>query len=174
MILNAVHDDTLLTRMPRTMAALREWDGKDLREEAVYAALAGDLKESSDQMTAAEIVTRINCELPGAISEVTASASKASTLTSGPYKAALIEISPLWGRHDVWTLLKRGTSAYTTYYLLRSIDYQYGPDGQIVPSPRDTAIFQGVFLRTLASVSASLLRPCCWASRWPISWGHCR
>ncbi len=149
MIFNAVHDDTLLTRMPRTMAALKEWDGRDLPDEAVYAALAGDLKESSEQMTAAEIGTRINYELPGAISEVTVSASKVSTLNSGPYKAALIEISPFWGRHDVWTLLKRGTFAYTAYYLLRSIDYQYGPDSEIVPSPRDTAIFQDAFLRTL-------------------------
>ncbi|MGY3424340.1 hypothetical protein ACVWZW_004815 [Bradyrhizobium sp. F1.13.4] len=42
MIFNAVHDDTLLRLMPRTMAELRGWEGKDdLPDEAVYAALGG-------------------------------------------------------------------------------------------------------------------------------------
>ncbi|WFU71226.1 ABC transporter permease [Bradyrhizobium sp. CB2312] len=160
MIFNAVHDDTLLIRMPRTVAALREWDGKDLPDEAVYAALAEDLKRSRERMTASEIGTRINYELPGAISQLTLSAAKASTLTSGPYKAALIEISPLWERHEVWTLLKREISGYTAYYLLRSIDYQYGPDGHIVASPPDTAVFRDVFVRTIGisiSVTAAAL-----------------
>ncbi|UWU75832.1 ABC transporter permease [Bradyrhizobium huanghuaihaiense] len=150
MIFNSVHDDTLLTRMPRTMAELRHWDGKDLPSEAAFAALAADLKEAVEQKTATQIGTRINYEFPGATSQVTSSANKMSELASGPYKSALIGISPLWGRHDVWNMLRRGTSAYTAYYLLRSVDHQFGPDGQVVPSPRDIAIFQDVFVRTMA------------------------
>ncbi|MBZ9603069.1 hypothetical protein [Phyllobacterium chamaecytisi] len=69
--------------------------------------------------------------------------------SAGPYKAALIEINPLWGQHDVWSLLNRGRSAYTAYYLLRSVDYQYGPDSQIVASPPQYSVFRDVFLRTL-------------------------
>lgn len=149
MMFNAVHDDGLLVLMPRTMAALNGWGGKDLPDEAVYAALAGDLKQAWAQKTAAAIGKRMNYELPGTLSEVTSSARKASTLTAGPYKAVLIDISPLWASHEVWTLLKRGTSAYTAVYLLRAVDYQYGPNGQIVASPPESAIFRNVFLRTL-------------------------
>ncbi|MET4222004.1 putative spermidine/putrescine transport system permease protein [Bradyrhizobium sp. LB14.3] len=149
MLFKAIHDDTLLTLTPRTMTALRGWDGKDLPNEAVYAALAGDLKDSSARKTAAAIGKRINYELPGSLSEVISSARKASLLPAGPYREALIKISPLWGRHDVWSLLKRGTSAYTGYYLLRSVDFEYGSDSQIVASPPENRIFQDVFLRTL-------------------------
>ncbi|WOH52474.1 ABC transporter permease [Bradyrhizobium sp. sBnM-33] len=149
MIFNAVHDDTLLRLMPRTMAELRGWDGKDLPDESVFAALAADLKLSWSQKTAAEIGKRMNYELPGARSQVTASARKASALSTGPYKAALIDINQLWGQHDVWSLLKRGNSAYTAYYLLRSVDLQYGPDSQIVTSPPENAIFRNIFLLTL-------------------------
>ncbi|AMA60001.1 ABC transporter permease [Bradyrhizobium sp. CCGE-LA001] len=149
MIFNAVHDDTLLRLMPRTMTEVRAWDGKDLPDESVYAALAAELKQSWTQKTAAEIGKRINYELPGARSQVTSSARKASTLSTGPYKEALIDIDPLWGRHDVWSLLKRGSSAYTAYYLLRSVDLQYGPDSQIVASPPENSIFRNVFLLTL-------------------------
>ncbi|MHC4047939.1 ABC transporter permease [Bradyrhizobium sp. 23AC] len=148
MMFNVIHDDTLLRLMPRTMAALSAWDGKDLPNETVYAALASDLKESYAQRTAPQVGTRINYEIPGASSQVTSSARKASSLSTGPYKAELIEISPLWGQRDVWSLLKRGSSAYTAFYLLRSVDYQYGRDNQIVASPPETAIFRDVFLRT--------------------------
>ncbi|MBB4423876.1 putative spermidine/putrescine transport system permease protein [Bradyrhizobium sp. CIR48] len=149
MMFNAIHDDTLLTLMPRTMAALSAWDGKGLPDETVYAALAGELKGAWAQKTAAQIGKRMNYELPGASSQVTSSARKASTLSAGPYKAALIEINSLWGQHDVWSLLKRGSSAYTAYYLLRAVDHQYGPDSQIVASPPENAIFRDTFLRTL-------------------------
>lgn len=149
MMFNAVYDDTLSRLMPRTTTALSSWDGKDLPDESVYAALAEDLTQAWARKTAGVIGTRINYELPGTGGQVASTARKASTLSTGPYKAALIEISPLWGQHNVWSLLKRGHSAYTAYYLLRSIDYQFGSDSQIVATPSETAIFRDVFLRTL-------------------------
>ncbi|MET4234589.1 putative spermidine/putrescine transport system permease protein [Bradyrhizobium sp. LA6.10] len=148
MMFNAIHDDTLLTLLPRTMTALSAWDGKDLPDESVYVALAGDLKQAWTQKTAAVIGKRMNYEIPGIVSMVTSSGRKASTLSAGPYKAAMIEISPLWGQHDIWNLIKRGSSAYTAYYLLRSVDFQYGPDSQIVASPPESALFRNIFLRT--------------------------
>lgn len=161
MMFSAIHDDTLLTLMPRTTAALSAWDGKNLPDESAYAALARDLKQAWAQKTAGLISKRINYELPGAGSQVTSSALQSSALSGGPYKAALIQINPLWGQHDVWSVLKRGHSAYTAYYLLRSVDYQYGPDSQIVASPPENAIFRDVFLRTfgisIGVTAASLL-----------------
>ncbi|NPC58189.1 ABC transporter permease [Caenimonas soli] len=149
MMFNAVHDDTLLTLMPRTTAALSAWDGKDLPDERAYAALAGDLKQAVAKKTIGSIAKRVNYELPGVNSHITLSARKVNELETGPYKEALIDINPLWARHDVWSLLKRGTSAYTAFYLLRSVDLQYGPDSRIVASPSENAIFRDVFLRTL-------------------------
>ncbi|MEY9981521.1 putative spermidine/putrescine transport system permease protein [Bradyrhizobium yuanmingense] len=148
MMFMAVHDNTLSTLMPRSTAAVSAWDGKDLPDESAYAALAGDLKQSWALKTTGVISKRINYELPGTGSQITSSARKAAALSAGPYKAALIEINPLWGRHDIWSLLKRGYSAYTAFYLLRSVDYQYGPDSEIVASPPENAIFRDVFLRT--------------------------
>ncbi|OPY95432.1 ABC transporter permease [Bradyrhizobium sacchari] len=150
MMFNAIHDNTLLTLMPRTTVALQDWNGNDLPNESVYAALAADLKQAWAQKTASGIAKRMNYELPGAFSAVTSSARKANMLSAGPYKAAMIEINPLWGRQDVWSLLKRGGSGYTAYYLLRSVDFQYGPNSQIVASPPENAIFRAIFLRTLA------------------------
>ncbi|MCK1597568.1 ABC transporter permease [Bradyrhizobium sp. 164] len=148
MLVNAVHDDTLLTLLPRTISELRQWDGNGLPDEPVYAALVVDLKQTIDQGTAGVIGKRMNYEIAGVVSKVTSSARKAQELSTGPYKEALIKIDALWARHDVWSLLKRGTSPYTFYYLLRAADYQYGPNSEIVASSPGNAIFQDVWLRT--------------------------
>jgi putative spermidine/putrescine transport system permease protein len=161
MLVNGVHDDTLLTLMPKTTAALRDWDGKDLPAEAAYAALVEDLKVAWKEKNAAEAGKRINYEIPGARSDMLSSARKASKLTAGPYKPAMIEINPVWGQPDIWGVLKRGGSAYTFYYLLRSLDFQYNAASQVIATPADTAIFRDIFVRTLvisfAVTAATLL-----------------
>lgn len=158
MMVNAIHDDTLLVLMPQTMEALNEWDGKDVPDERAYAALAGDLRQAWAQKTAGKIGERMNYELTGAASKVASSARKVSTLPAGPYKAAMIGINPFWGQHEVWSLLKRGSSPYTAFYLLRSFDFQYGADSQIVASPPENAIFRDVFLRTFGiSISVTAM-----------------
>ena len=149
MLFKAVHDADLKTMLPETVKTLADWDGKDLPDETTYAALARDLKAAWKQHSASEIGQRINYEIPGARSEVIISARKASKLTTGPYKQALIDIDALWSQKATWFLIQRGASAFTPYYLLRSIDYQYGDSGQIIPSPPDTAIFRDIFARTL-------------------------
>ena len=73
----------------------------------------------------------------------------------------MIEIDEIWGQPAVWSILKRGGSAYTLYYLLRSLDFQYGAGGQIVATPPENAIFRDIFARTLvislAVTAATLL-----------------
>jgi putative spermidine/putrescine transport system permease protein len=160
MLFDAVHDDTLMTLMPKTTAALQSWDGKGLPDEAAYAALVEDLKLAWKEKNAAEAGKRINYELPGARSQILTSARKASKLAAGPYKQAMIDINPVWGQRTVWSILKRGGSAYTLYYLLRSLDFQYDDNGRIVATPPQTAVFRDIFLRTLLislSVTAATL-----------------
>jgi putative spermidine/putrescine transport system permease protein len=149
MLFNAVHDNEFLVNLPNTMAALTGWDGKDLPDEPVYAALAEDFKVSWKNHTAAEIGQRMNYEMPGARSKVMASARLTSKLTAGPYKQAIIAIDPMWGDMGVWNLLKRGTGAYTPYFLLRALDFQYDEHSNVIATPPETAIFRDIFGRTL-------------------------
>jgi putative spermidine/putrescine transport system permease protein len=149
MLFNAVHDHEFLTNLPQTMIALNGWDGKDLPDEAVYAALAEDFKVAWKKRTAAEIGNRMNYEMPGARSKVISSARAASKLEAGPYKQAIIAIDPMWGDIGVWNMLKRGARAYTPYFLLRSLDFQYDANSQVIVTPPDNAIFRDIFARTL-------------------------
>ncbi|MER9362733.1 hypothetical protein [Mesorhizobium sp. M0500] len=96
----------MLTLMPRNTTALGAWDGNDLPDEQVYAALVKDLQDAWEQRTMGSVAVRMNYELPGTGSQFTSSARKASTLLTDPYKAALIQIDPLWERKEVWNLLR--------------------------------------------------------------------
>lgn len=149
MLFNSVHDDEFLTNLPNTMAALDGWDGKQLPEESTYAALAEDLKVAWKNHSSAEIGQRMNYEIPGIRSKVVSSAREISKVAAGPYKQALIALDPIWGDIGVWNLLKRGERPFTPYFLLRSLDYQYDGQSNIVASPPENAIFRDIFGRTL-------------------------
>src|SRR5215475_3831505 len=58
MLFNAVHDNEFLVNLPNTMAALKDWDGKEVPSEPVFAALAEDFKIVWKNHTSAEIGQR--------------------------------------------------------------------------------------------------------------------
>jgi putative spermidine/putrescine transport system permease protein len=149
MLFNAVHDNEFLTNLPNTMAALKDWDGKELPDETAYAALAADFRVVWKNHTGGEIGQRMNYEIPGIRSKIMASARETSKLAAGPYRQAIIAIDPIWGDVGVWNLLKRGTSPYTSYFLIRSVDFQYDDHSHVIASPPETAIFRDIFGRTL-------------------------
>ncbi len=110
---NAVFDPSINQAMPQTVAALATWDGKDLPDEATYAALAADLGAATKAKTIALVGKRLNYEISGIRSKILTSGRKAGALTAGPYKEAMIGIDKIWGERDTWAVLKRSSASYT-------------------------------------------------------------
>jgi putative spermidine/putrescine transport system permease protein len=146
---NAVYDPSVHDLMPQTDAALANWDGKDLPDEATFAALAADLGAAQKAKTIALIGKRLNYEISAIRSKILVSGRKAATLTAGPYKEAMIGIDKIWGERDTWSVLKRSTSAYTSFYVLDALDLGQDADGKLVPTPEERAIYITLYLRTL-------------------------
>jgi putative spermidine/putrescine transport system permease protein len=146
---NAVFDPSIHQNMPQTVAALAGWDGKDLPDEAAYAALAADLGAATKAKTVALIGKRLNYEISGLRSKIIASGRKAEKLTAPPYKDQMIAIDKIWGERDTWAVLKRAGAAYTSFYLLDALDLGLDADGAITPTPAERAIYVIVFVRTL-------------------------
>lgn len=149
MLFHSVYDPDFATLMPRTAAALESWDGRDLPDEAAFAALAEDLKAAQKSKQAALVGRRLNYEVSGARSRLIASARAAAKIETGPYKEAMIALDPFWGEHATWSLLKRTSRTYTPYYFLNSLDYRFDADSRIVAAPATEAVYQAVFVRTL-------------------------
>jgi putative spermidine/putrescine transport system permease protein len=158
MLFNSIYDPDLGRLMPRTAAALSEWDGSAVPDEPVFEALALDLRDAQKAKQAALIGRRLNYEVAGARSKLIASAKNAAKMESGPYKEAVIEADPMWGEIGTWNLLKRSTRKYTPFFFLSSLDFRYDANNAIETVPEGEAVYRDVFVRTLlVSTTVTLL-----------------
>jgi len=149
MLWNGVHDpEDISKEMPETMAALANWDGRDIPEEPVFAALVSDLKQAQKNKTAALIGKRLNYEIPGIRSKVIATARKVEKLDTGPYREAVIALDGAWGERATWATIKRSSSPYTSFYVLAALDLQRTTNGDVQWITPDRAIYINVFIRT--------------------------
>jgi putative spermidine/putrescine transport system permease protein len=149
MLFQSIYDPDIGRLMPRTDAAIQTWNGQGVPDETVFEALVADLREAQKAKKTALIGRRLNYELSGLRSELIKSGKAAAKLESGPYKAAMIEASAIWGERETWAVVKRASRAYTPYYYVAASDHQFNADNQIIPVPEGQAVYAAVFLRTL-------------------------
>ncbi|WP_205042263.1 ABC transporter permease [Rhodoligotrophos defluvii] len=154
--------------IPRTTAALRNWDGEDLPEPAAYAALVADLNSSSQG--AAILGRRLNALAPGlrtAVRKATSAAQDHGAATPSEVKAALIAADGRWGEPETWQLIRRETGPVTGTFLLAAVDLERGEQGLHTRGGGES-LFVPIFLRTLAiSLAVTII---CTAIGYPVAW----
>lgn len=148
MLFRAVHDPSIRNNLPATIAALTNWDGRDVPDEAVFAALVMDLAAAQKAKSAALIGKRLNYDLSGIRSKVITTARKVAQLEGGPYREALIGIDAVWGERETWSAIARAGHAYTPFYLAAALDVEWNADNELQWVPEDRAIYLGVLGRT--------------------------
>ena len=153
MAYKSVVNEETFGRLDQTNAALATWDGKDVPDEAAFAALAADLKAAQEQRLAGEIAKRINYEYAGAMSKFKGITRKVSAMQSGPYKEVFLAADKAWSDPRLWRTIKHASNHFTSYYWLSSVDLREGADG-LERVPPDQAVFIDVYARTfwIASV----------------------
>jgi putative spermidine/putrescine transport system permease protein len=144
-----VSSPTFATHMPRTTAALAEWDGEAVPGEAAFAALAADLVAARESRDIGKVATRVNRELSGTRSLFTRSARRADRIDAGPYKAAMLEIDEDWGELELWRAMKVASWSVTPAFYLQSLDLQIEADGTIARLPEGRQLHLSLFWRTL-------------------------
>jgi putative spermidine/putrescine transport system permease protein len=155
--------------MPETTKALENWDGKELPEEPVFAALILDLKAGAKSREIGKVGTRLNYEKSGLRSMITSSARKSKKVKEGPYKPIVLKMHKRWKELETWKVIKRNTSKYTIGYYLNAVDMKYDNEtGDIVMQPEDRQIYGTLFMRTFAiSLVITLI---CIVLAYPISY----
>lgn len=149
LLVTAVGNPETRSVLPQTLVALQAWDGKDVPDEAVFAALAVDLKQAKQDSTAALVGKRLNYEISGMRSRMLSASRMAAGLDTGPYRDKFLEADPLWASPDTWTVIKRNGASWTPYYLLTAVDLRQAPTGGLERVAPDQAIFLDVLGRTL-------------------------
>ncbi|MEZ5847031.1 MAG: ABC transporter permease [Geminicoccaceae bacterium] len=148
MLFRSVENPQVVTIMPETTAALQGWDGNEVPDEAVFAALVADLVAGSESREIGKVATRLNYEISGMRGLIMKSARRADRLEA-PYREALIDLDKDWNDISVWKLIQREGAPFTASYYLSAIDMRYDDSGEIAAQPTDRQIYVTLFLRTL-------------------------
>ena len=162
----AVRDPELADTLPRSADLLRQWDGRGLPDEAVFAAMAAELRGAEAAGGAGALARRLNFERGGmrALLLRTARAD-----LGAPFAAAMSALDPRWAEPALWRMLRRDASGFTALYLLRALDLEPGDAGQVVPVDPEQAIYRALFVRTLGI--ALVVTALCVAFGYPAAYG---
>ncbi|MFI5012927.1 MAG: ABC transporter permease [Hyphomicrobiales bacterium] len=143
----AIYEPTIANTLMRTGAALRQAGDAAVPEEAVFLALAADLKAAQAAGTVYEFAKSLNTRLPGARSQVLRLARNAAADQSAG-KDAMIAAAPLLGEERGWAAIRAGMNRFTSFFLLSAFDLRWTEQGSIGSVPPEQAVFTRVMGRT--------------------------
>ncbi|TQF84470.1 ABC transporter permease [Elioraea sp. Yellowstone] len=166
LLARGVQDTEVPRVLPRVTAALAEWDGRGLPDDAAFAALVEDLRAARAAGTLAQAATRLNYDINGFRTLMFATARRLP-VPGEDARAALIAADPAWGERATWAAIRRAAGPVTDFYLLAALDLKRDTDGAIVAAPAEQAIFLDVLARTFG-ISA-LVTLLCLAAGYPVA-----
>jgi len=149
LLLRSVDNPEVVGSLPRTVEAIASWDGRGLPDEAVYRAIASDMLEARRNQSLGDLSKRLNMELAGFRSLVSATARKLP-LREEPasYQEAFLDMDERWGDPAYWQVIRRNASSVTPYYLLAALDHRIDDLGELAKATPDQAIYLDIFART--------------------------
>ncbi len=172
MLFRSVENSIVPDNLPRTVVALQDWDANsgEIPDEAVFTALAADLKIAAEAKIHTRIGSRLNYEKPG-ISSLFRKAGrrvkKWDIEADGPFTEQFIKIGKGWGDPEVWRTIKTYSGTYTNGYFLNAADMQKGPDGAEW-RPENEQIYFTLFKRTM--FMSLVITVSCIVLAYPVAW----
>src|SRR4051794_26623435 len=118
MLWRSVGDPEVRQVLPQTVAALADWDGKDLPDEKAYAALASDILAARASGTVAIAAKRLNYALNGFRTILTSTARNLKAVPEpGTARETLGKINAAWRERAIWRTIKDAGGPVTGFYL---------------------------------------------------------
>ncbi len=172
MLFRSVENQIVRDTLPQTVVALADWDANSGQapDEAVFRALAADLKIAVKAKTHTRLGTRLNYEMTGASSLFRKSGRRVKKMDpegDESLKDAFIGIDKKWGAPEIWTTIQTYSPAYTSGYFLNAVDMQKGPDGAEA-RPENQQIYMMLFGRTL--FMSLVITGSCILLGYPVAW----
>lgn len=144
----SVANPEVINVLPHTTRVIRAWDGHTLPTEAVFAALANDMRVSRENSTLATAGKRLNYEISGFQSLINQTGRKVASFHDNNYRQQFIDADERWGDVHYWQAIARTAKPYTDLYLLSATDHARSPEGDVVTAAPEEAIHGEIFLRT--------------------------
>jgi putative spermidine/putrescine transport system permease protein len=146
----AVENPEVANALPRTAAALEDWQREEVPGAPAFAALAADLGALPDSADAGALARRLNSDVAGARSLVmgTYRALPLDAARPDEVKARLLALDERWGEVRFWQAIAKNSSRWTPDYLLASVDLKRDARGEVERMPPDQRAFGRILLRT--------------------------
>jgi len=145
----AIDDSDVVHALPRTIDALRIWDGQSLPDESVYRLLAVDLQGARENETLALAARRLNYDIAGFRSLLFATARRLPGVAKeSSFKDVMIQLDPAWGDLKHWGAIKNATGPVSLFFLLSAIDMKMNADGTTSMRSKEDSVFLQLFGRT--------------------------
>ena len=172
MLFRSVENQIVSDTLPRTVVALRDWDANsgEAPDEAVYTALAADLKIAAEAKLHTRVGSRLNYEKPGISSLFRKAGRKVKKWdieNDGPFKEQFLAIHSGWGGPDVWRTIQTYSPKFTNGYFLNAADLQKGAEGAEW-RPEDEQIYWVLFKRTM--FMSMVITFSCIILAYPVAW----
>jgi putative spermidine/putrescine transport system permease protein len=135
--------------LPKTITALKGWDGNGPIPDRAFASLIADASTAYEDHSLGRAADRLNYDWPGFRSLLMGVGRHASTLDVGAPRKSLTDLDPAWGQADTWRFIALASGPFTPRYLLAALDLRRQWDGQIVPAPANQRIYVMLFVRTI-------------------------
>ena len=150
MLILSSHTPEVVDLMPKTVKALKSWDGTTgIPDETAFATLAEELKILRKERTLGQVTLRLNYEKTGMRSLLNKTARKIRRLKEGPFKEKMISMNSRWGERETWVVIKRMGKRFTSTHYLAAFDLKYNVDNDIVSQPKAQQIHTQIWFRTL-------------------------
>ena len=168
MVLRSFHDPLVAEILPKTVAALDEWDGGALPPEGVYALLAEELRQARADRTIGRLATRLNRQASGLRSVVSGTGRRLARQGAPPWAEALPRMNEAWGDLEVWQALAQAGRRVTPTYYLNALDLRMDADRGVTQQPEAKRIYRALFVKTIGvSLAITLL---CLGIGYPLAW----
>ncbi|QDG74833.1 ABC transporter permease [Labrenzia sp. PHM005] len=151
MLFRSVENGIMADTLPRTVIALQDWDPEsgNVPDEAVFAALYGDMVVAVEEKTHTRLGSRLNYEQSGISSLFRKTGRRIKRMDeAGPFMEQFVKADKKWGQVGTWQVLKQFSPRYTDGYFLNSVDAHRTAEG-IELKPADERIYMFLFGRTL-------------------------
>ncbi len=169
-LLNSFYDPVIPEGLPRTVAALDQWDGARslVPPEPVFEALAQDLKLAMDNEKASPMATRLNFEETGSRTIFMRAARKVGAQETGPWKPFFEQVDPAWAQPAIWGTIRNLHSSTHTLFFMQALDLRRQSNGEVAQQPEDQRIYINIFMRTVGVALSVTLA--CLALGFPIAY----
>ena len=158
LLTRSFHDPVVAEALPETLGLLRDWDGRALPGDDVYAALGRDLARASEERAIGRVAGRVNRVRAGSRGLLVTTERALSREGAPASRASLIAVDSAWADVELWHALRVAGERFTARHFLQALDLRRDADGGVSRVEEERRAYVRLFGRTLAvSLGVALL-----------------